>query len=162
MTAAGNSAPSAPFVETIAAEVRYAETDQMGVVHHAVYPIWFELARTALCKRSGLSYAEVEQLGYFLMVTAVNVRYRRGAHYGDVVEVGCVVERAASRGLTFAYSVRRRPKGGDDANKPGPLLASGTTEHIWVARESGRPTRPPAALQTTFERLVTPADALGG
>jgi hypothetical protein len=50
-------------------EVRYAETDQMGVVHHANYVIWFELARTRLCSESGFHYADIEKLGYLLMVT---------------------------------------------------------------------------------------------
>ena len=63
-------------------EVRYAETDQMGVVHHANYVIWFELARTSLCALSGFHYAEIEALGYLLMVTGVEVRYHRPARYG--------------------------------------------------------------------------------
>ncbi len=65
-------------------EVRYAETDQMGVVHHANYVIWFELARTSLCSLSGFHYAEIEALGYLLMVTGVEVRYHRPARYGEV------------------------------------------------------------------------------
>ena len=78
-------------------EVRYAETDQMGVVHHANYVVWFELARTRLCAMSGFRYAEIERLGYLLMVTAVELRYRRPAHYGDTVQVTCWGERLAGR-----------------------------------------------------------------
>src|ERR1700681_599283 len=88
-------------------EVRYAETDQMGVVHHANYVIWFELARTHLCALSGFHYAEVERLGYRLMVSGVALRYSRPATYGDVVRVTCWCERLASRGIRFAYEVRR-------------------------------------------------------
>ena len=62
-------------------EVRYAETDQMGVVHHANYLIWFELARTNLCTQSGFHYRQIEELGYLLMVTAAEVRYRQGARF---------------------------------------------------------------------------------
>src|SRR5260370_833241 len=88
-------------------EVRYAETDQMGVVHHANYVIWFELARTRLCAMSGFTYAEIERLGYLLMVTAVELRYRRPARYGETVRVTCWGDRLASRGVSFAYEVRR-------------------------------------------------------
>jgi acyl-CoA thioester hydrolase len=125
-------------------EVRYAETDQMGVVHHANYVIWFELARTRLCALSGFRYAEIERLGYLLMVTGVELRYRRPARYGDTVQVTCWGERLASRGVRFAYEVRR----GDD------LLATGHTEHIWIEGASGRPCRMPDQLKAPFERLA--------
>ena len=79
-------------------EVRYAETDQMGVVHHANYVVWFELARTRLCAPSGFHYADIEKMGYLLMVTGVEVSYRRPARYGDTVEVVCWIDRLGSRG----------------------------------------------------------------
>jgi len=120
-------------------EVRYAETDQMGVVHHANYVIWFELARTRLCAMSGFTYAEIERLGYLLMVTAVELRYRRPARYGETVRVTCWGDRLASRGVSFAYEVR---------------LATGRTEHIWIAADSGRPSRMPEQLRAPFERLA--------
>ena len=125
-------------------EVRYAETDQMGVVHHANYIVWFELARTRLCALSGYRYVEIERLGYLLMVTGVELRYRRPARYGDTVQVTCWGERLASRGIRFAYEVRR---GGD-------LLATGHTEHIWIESASGRPCRLPEQLRAPFERLA--------
>jgi acyl-CoA thioester hydrolase len=134
-------------------EVRYAETDQMGVVHHANYIVWFELARTHLCALSGFRYAEIERLGYLLMVTRVELRYRRPARYGDTVRVVCWGERLASRGVRFAYQVRR----GDE------LLASGNTEHVWIEAATGRPCRMPEQLRPPFERLAghpnAPADA---
>ncbi|HEX6201904.1 MAG TPA: thioesterase family protein [Thermoanaerobaculia bacterium] len=137
--------PAAPAVETtIDVEVRYAETDQMGVVHHAEYVVWFEMARTRLCATSGWHYADVERLGYFLMVTGVEVSYRRPARYGETVQVSCSLARLGSRGLTFAYRVTR---GGD-------LLARGTTEHVWIDRASGRPCRTPGELVAAFRRLA--------
>jgi len=125
-------------------EVRYAETDQMAVVHHANYVIWFELARTHLCAMSGFTYAEIESLGYLLMVTAVELRYRQPARYGEQVQVTCWGDRLASRGVSFAYEVRR-----GDA-----LLATGRTEHIWIATISGKPCRTPEQLRAPFERLA--------
>ena len=125
-------------------EVRYAETDQMGVVHHANYVVWFELARTRLCSESGFHYADIERLGYLLMVTGVEARYYRPARYGDVVQVACWCERMGSRGLRFAYEVQAR----------GERLATGATEHVWVERETGRPCRTPEAVRAPFERLA--------
>ena len=125
-------------------EVRYAETDQMGVVHHANYVVWFELARTRLCSLSGFHYADVERLGYLLMVTGVEVRYHRPARYGDVVRIACWCERLASRGLRFAYEVRNGES----------KLATGVTEHVWIERASGRPCRIPEVLREPFQRLA--------
>jgi acyl-CoA thioester hydrolase len=135
--------PSQPRTE-MDVEVRYAETDQMGVVHHANYIIWFELARTRLCALSGFHYADVERSGYLLMVTGVEVRYHRPARYGDVVSVLCWCERLSSRGLRFAYEVRNG----------GAKLVSGTTEHIWIERATGRPCRTPEPLREPFQRLA--------
>lgn len=125
-------------------EVRYAETDQMGVVHHAEYVVWFELARTRLCATSGWHYADIEKLGYLLMVTAVEVSYRRPARYGDTVQVACHLERYASRGLRFAYRVSR----GEET------LATGATEHVWVDTASGKPCRTPEPVREGFARLA--------
>lgn len=129
---------------TIPVEVRYAETDQMGVVHHANYVVWFELARTALCSATGHHYADVERLGYLLMVTGVEARFLRPARYGDTVQVTCRLERLASRGLRFAYEVTR----------DGERLVSGATEHLWVAQATGRPCRMPDVLRPGFEALA--------
>jgi acyl-CoA thioester hydrolase len=125
-------------------EVRYAETDQMGVVHHANYIVWFELARTRLCALSGFHYADIEKMGYLLMVTGVEARYRRPARYGETVRVVCWGERLASRGVRFAYEVFH----GDE------LLATGATDHIWIESATGRPCRTPEPLREPFRKLA--------
>ncbi len=130
--------------KTIPVEVRYAETDQMGVVHHAVYAVWFEMARTALCLETGFHYADIERLGYLLMVTGLEVRFGQPARYGETVEVTCRLERLASRGLRFGYEVSRA----------GERLATGATEHLWVSRATGRPCRIPDVLRPGFEALA--------
>ncbi len=125
-------------------EVRYAETDQMGVVHHSVYLVWFELARTRLCLETGYHYADIEKLGYYLVVTHAEARLLRGAIYGDMVGVTCWLERLQSRGLRFAYEVDR----------DGEILARGATEHVWVERTSGKPCRTPEMLRQPFSALA--------
>ena len=116
----------------------------MGVVHHAVYPIWFELARTHLCRRTGFSYAEIEASGYFLLVTKLSLDFRKSARYPDEVTSTCRLERFASRGLGFGYQVHA-----DDA-----LLARGATEHVWVEIATGKTCRIPEHLAEPFADLL--------
>jgi acyl-CoA thioester hydrolase len=119
----------------------------MGVVHHANYLIWFELARTGLCQEAGFHYSEIERQGLLLLVTGAHLSYRLPARYGDSIDVACWVERVASRGVTFAYRVRRDRE----------LLATGSTDHIWVNGESRRPVRFPAELKEPFGRFLPSA-----
>ena len=136
-------------------EVRYAETDQMGVVHHANYLVWFEQARTRLCLETGHHYADIERLGYFLVVTRTECRHLKGAVYGDTVRVSAHLDHMTSRGLRFAYTVERGDVHGDESRDGNvERLADGATEHIWVDRESGRPCRIPKVLKASFERLA--------
>ena len=135
---------TAPLRALVDVAVRYFETDQMGVVHHANYLVWFEVARTDLCARSGFPYAEIERLGYRLMNSALNVRYRSPARYGEVVTVVCWIERLASRAVHFNYEVRRDTE----------LLATGSTEHVWIDGASDRPCRMPEELRSPFRRLA--------
>jgi acyl-CoA thioester hydrolase len=154
----GHSGPegsNGPHRCSLDIEVRYAETDRMGVVHHAVYLVWFEQVRTRICLEIGHHYAEIEEMGYYLVVTGSRLRYLAGAAYGDTVTVSCWIEKLSSWGMHFAYEVRRGEQ----------RLASGSTEHVWVGRSSGRPCRIPGELRAAFERLAgrTPlrAHALG-
>jgi len=128
----------------VTVEVRYAETDQMGVVHHSVYPVWFELARTQLCRQTGFSYDQIEASGHYLLVTGLTVDYRKSARYPDSVTTECRLERFASRGLRFTYRV----------TAAGTLLARGSTDHVWVAAATGKPCRVPAHLERPFALLA--------
>lgn len=132
-----------PVRSTIDVEVRYAETDQMGVVHHANYLIWFELARTHLCAESGYTYAEIEAMGYWLVVTGTQLEYRQGARYGDDVRISCRVDRLTSRAIHFHYEVHRAQE----------LLVRGRTEHVWVRVADRKPCRMPVILREPFEKL---------
>ncbi|MCX7895907.1 MAG: acyl-CoA thioesterase [Thermoanaerobaculum sp.] len=121
--------------------VRYAETDQMGVAHHAVYPVWFELARSELARARGLPYASWEERGYFLVVTEVRCRYLRPARYDELLTVAVRVQELRSRRVVFAYQVRR----GEE------VLAEGETHHVLVSRQTGRPTAFPPDLAKTLK-----------
>jgi acyl-CoA thioester hydrolase len=87
--------------------VRYAETDAMGIVHHAVYPVWMELGRSDLLRQLGQSYAEWETRGVMLSVAELRVRYRAPARYDELVDVRTCLTEAGRRKVVFAYEVRR-------------------------------------------------------
>lgn len=141
----GNATPKTdPLRIAVDVEVRYAETDQMGHVHHSVHVVWFELARTRLCRETEVSYQEIEEMGYFLLVTGVEARYVRPVLYGGTVQVHCWLESFASRKLRFAYSIEQ----------DGQVLATGATEHIWFDRERQRPCRIPQDLMRPFRQLA--------
>ena len=122
---------------------RYAETDQMGVVHHSVYPVWFEVARTALSHAVGIPYSEWESRGILLMVGELNCRYRRPARYDDEITVWVRVGEMATRRVVFEYRVE---------GPSGSVLAEGETRHLVVQKASGRPTVIPAELRDSLRR----------
>ena len=106
--------------------VRYAETDQMGVVYYANYLIWMEAGRVDLCKACGFNYRDIEREdGVFFAVAEATCRYRSPARFDDEVIVKTWVEDANARIVTFAYEMRLAE---DDR-----VLATGTTRHIFVS-----------------------------
>ncbi|WP_261664022.1 acyl-CoA thioesterase [Deinococcus sp. Marseille-Q6407] len=136
------SASTVPHSTTL--RVRYAETDAMGVAHHAVYPVWFEAGRSDLMRDMNLSYAEVEAQGFYLMLTDLGVQYRRAAHYDEELTLLTRVEEVRSRTLRFGYELR---------GPSGELLATGHTGHI-VTDHNYRPQRLPESLQRQLEQAA--------
>jgi acyl-CoA thioester hydrolase len=103
--------------------VRYAETDQMGIAHHANYLIWFEAARSDFCRARGFSYKEMEEKdGALLVVAEGYVRYKAPAFYEDVLMIRVRVGEIRSRSLRFIYEIYRPA---DDT-----LVAEGETLHL--------------------------------
>lgn len=95
------------MITAIEHRVNYSETDQMGLVYHANYVIWLDVARTEHLRGTGVTYKEMEAQGVYLAVTDLQVRYRRAARYDDLVRVRCWVREVASRRVTFGYAVER-------------------------------------------------------
>ena len=103
--------------------VRYAETDQMGIVHNANYLVWFEVGRSELCRAKGFSYKEMEEQDNALMVVAESYcRYKSPAYYEDVLTIRTKIGEVRSRSLSFFYEVHRAS---DDI-----LIAEGETLHV--------------------------------
>jgi acyl-CoA thioester hydrolase len=126
--------------------VRYKETDQMGVVYHANYLVWFEVGRTELMRNIGLPYLEYEKNGLYLPVTKVTCEYKAPAKYDDEVTVISRMESLSKTRLVFAYEFFRGTK----------ILARGRTEHAFVTFE-GRPVALPKHSLDLWERLCLAA-----
>jgi len=107
--------------------VRYAETDAMGIVHHAVYPVWMELGRSDLLRELGQSYAEWEKRGVMMSVAELHVKYRAPAHYDELIEVRTRLREAGRRKVVFSYAILRQ----------GTRLAEGESVHV-VTGPDGR------------------------
>jgi acyl-CoA thioester hydrolase len=122
--------------------VRYAETDMMGVVYHGSYLPWLEIGRTTLLKQHGLPYRQLEADGFFLPVVEVGLRYLRPAHYDDNITVVTTLAAKPSLRIRMDYELRRAET----------VIATGFTTHVFIDR-TGKPVRPPAAFTAVMDRL---------
>lgn len=110
-------------------EVRYAETDQMGVVYHANYLIWFELGRSALLTAHGLDYGAMEQLGFVSPVISVEASYLSPVRYRDAVIIKTKVQAYDGLRITYAYEIWVQER----------LCVTGSSIHVCVRKEGFRP-----------------------
>jgi acyl-CoA thioester hydrolase len=122
--------PAAPHVERSRFRVRYAETDQMGVVYHANYLVWCEVGRTDYIRRFGTTYAKLETQGIRLAVTEAALRYHAGATYDDPIVVETRLVSVRSRSIVFSYEIRHETT--------GKLLVSASTTLMSLGAD-GRP-----------------------
>ncbi|MBS1904786.1 MAG: acyl-CoA thioesterase [Bacteroidetes bacterium] len=120
---------------TTTIRVRYADTDQMGIVYYAKYLEYFEVARTEFLRMMGLPYRSLEESGYMLPVADASVKYFKGATYDDDLLVTASLEPQNSPRLPITYTIRRAS---DDA-----LIAEGSTTLVFTDKQTGRPVRPP-------------------
>jgi len=113
--------------------VRYAETDQMGVVHHSRYFEWFECGRTELMRQLGYSYLTMEEDGVLLPIVEASCKYLRPAKYDDLIQIKTELKEKPRPRIQLFYKVFRLPK--DE------FLAEGFTTHVFL-NQSGKPIRP--------------------
>jgi acyl-CoA thioester hydrolase len=135
--------------------VRYQETDAAGVVYYSNYLVYFEVARVESLRAVGMPITEVERRGVILPAVSANCIYHSPAHLDDLLEVAMWTEHVGRASFGFGYEVRRVAEGGADpapggdadpakgavAPAPGELIASGSTRHAVVSRETMRPVR---------------------
>jgi acyl-CoA thioester hydrolase len=121
--------------------VRYAETDAMGVVHHASYLVYFEEGRSQFMRDLGSDYAEIEASGFRLPVSEIGARYISSVSYGQHVTIRTWLKEKRSRAVTFNYEVLA-----SDCNE---ILVTGFTSHIWTDSK-GKVTKAPEMWQKLF------------
>jgi acyl-CoA thioester hydrolase len=118
-----------PYVCESRFRVRYAETDQMGMVYYANYLVWMEVGRSDYCRECGFSYRELEREEHaYLAVAEANCRYLAPARYDDEIRVETEMQRAGSRIIEFSYRIKNGST----------LLAEGRTVHVVIGAD-GKP-----------------------
>jgi acyl-CoA thioester hydrolase len=126
--------------------VRYAETDQMGVVYHANYLVWFEVGRVELIRAVGIEYKRMEKEDdCHIVVADAHCRYHYSARYDEVLRIRTRIAESRNRIVKFSYEVFRDPD--------GQLLATGETTHV-ICGSNGRPKLLPPKYRSVFDTIV--------
>ena len=123
--------------------VRYAETDAMGIVHHAVYPVWMELGRSDLLRQLGESYGAWEAQGVRMSVSELKLTYRAPCRYDELVAVRTWVKEAGRRKVVFAYAITR----------DGTRLVEGESVHLITGPDGRNRTLPDGMLALVVSAL---------
>ncbi|MCC7015561.1 MAG: acyl-CoA thioesterase [Planctomycetes bacterium] len=137
------------FVHETTVQVRYGETDQMGVVYHANYLVYMEEGRTRFMESLGLPYHELERRGFGLVVRKATLRFRAPARYADQLTVRTRIDKVGGASILFAYEIHR---GAD-----GAAVADGTTELACI--DLRKPGRPVCMLPDDLRGAEPPAQA---
>jgi len=104
---------------TISIRPRYAETDRGGLVHHSVFPVWFEMGRTELLRANGVAYKELEEAGLFFVVAQLHIKYRRPVFYDEPLRLETTCTKVTAAKLEHTYRLLR--------DQTGLLLTEATT-----------------------------------
>jgi len=128
--------------------VRYAETDQMGVVYHANYLVWFEVGRVELIRALGIEYKQMEiEDDCHIVVVDAHCRFMKSAKYDDVLKIRTRISDTQNRTISFSYEVLRE--------SDNQILASGETVHV-ICGKNGRPKILPDKYRAQFAAFREP------
>lgn len=128
--------------------VRYAETDKMGIAHHSVYPVWYEVGRTDYIKMFGMTYTQVEEAGVLMPLTNLNCSFVLPARYEDNLIIRTKVMTLSAARISFSYSVK---KINDDQTETE--LGYGVTEHGFIDKNTFRPCNIKKRLPQLYEQI---------
>ena len=142
-------AAECPSISETFVRVNYSETDQMGVVYHARYLVWLDIARTEHLRQSGMSYRQLEAMGLRLAVSEAAIRYRKSARYDDPIRIRCWIREVASLKVDFGYAIEHA--------EDGRLLATASTS-LLALDSSMTLTRLPEALRKTLRVIPDPVN----
>ena len=123
--------------------VRYGETDKMGYVYYGNYPLYYEVARTDMIKKLGLSYSKMEESGIIMPVASLSVKYIRPAFYDDLLTIKCMVKNLPEMRIVFEYEV---------FNEQGKLINTGETVLVFVDNTTKKPTQIPSDLLNELKK----------
>ena len=135
------------MMHTSTLRVRYAETDAMGVVHHAAYVPWFEVGRVNLLRAAGCPYGDIEARGLLVVLSDLQVRYRSPARFDDEVVIETQLITLKSRQIAFRYRALLAAT--------ATILVEGQTNHIAVLRATMKPTVLPVDLSALLQPWLT-------
>jgi|26BtaG_2_1085354.scaffolds.fasta_scaffold05619_3 acyl-CoA thioester hydrolase len=125
------------YYHEIELRVRYAETDQMGIVYYGNYAQYFEVGRVEWLRKFGISYKSMEEEGLMLPVVSLSVKYKKPARYDDLIKVKTQLVKMPSASIEFDYEI---------TNQSGEILTKGNTELVFMDVNRNRPTRCPKYL----------------
>jgi acyl-CoA thioester hydrolase len=128
---------------TMKFRVRYAETDQMGIVHHANYPVYYEMGRTEMFRNIGLPYDEMERRGIILPLIDLHCNYKRSAYYDQELTLITQLRELPSIKIRFDYIIK---------NSEGEILNEGYTTLVFMDSERRRPIRVPADIEEELKQ----------
>lgn len=131
--------------------VRYAETDRMGIAHHANYLVWYEQARTEFTKTLGTSYGAMEEMGVLSPLLSIESRYLAPCTYEDTLQVECRLVKATPAQMEFTYTVYK-----EGTEKP---INQGRSRHAWVDGETFRPVSLKRRAPAIFAALTAAVEA---
>lgn len=118
------------FISEKKIEIRYAETDQMGVVYHANYLVWMEIGRTQLISEIGFNYAGLEEKGYISPVLDISIQYKKSMRYGQIATVRTWVKSHTKLRTTYGYEI---------LHEDGSIAATATSLHTLIRKDNFRP-----------------------
>lgn len=125
----------------IETRVRYAETDQMGVVYHGNYAQYFEMGRVEWLRNTGISYKFMEENGIMLPVVSLTMNYKKPARYDDLLTIKTIMKKLSSVKIEFDYEI---------LNEKHELLTTGNSILVFVDMKTGKPTAPPDYILNLF------------
>jgi len=130
----------------IKVRVRYGETDKMGYCYYGVYPQYFEIGRTEMMRKLGLSYRSIEDRGIMLPVLSLNIKYIKPAFYDDELTIRTILKKMPSIKIEFKYEIY---------NQHDELLTIGDTTLVFVDENTRKPITPPIDFQEQLASYFT-------
>lgn len=128
--------------------VRYAETDQMGIAHHSVYPVWYEVGRSDYIKLFGMSYTQMEAAGVLMPLTDLTCHFSLPARYEDNLIIRTKVMTLSAARISFSYTVKKINADGSETE-----LGYGVTEHGFIDKNTFHPCNIRKRLPKLYEQI---------